>query len=126
MLNLHSHSRADLSRNHKVLDELTSLVEVSESSAAGDTRSLVTKRPSIQNTRCATRSVSTDPQIQFAESVEFDSQLPEGERQPSTSGDSQDSAIHPRREFPLPCHGANQAYDAGVESFQGQFGGEEE
>jgi hypothetical protein len=31
--NLHSRSRADLSRNHRVLDELTSLVEVTERAA---------------------------------------------------------------------------------------------
>lgn len=86
MLNLHSHSRADLSRNHKVLDELTSMVEVAETNS-GD----------------------------------------------SNADSERDSLASPASEVLSPeqfhkkfgCHGANQAYDAGVESFQGQFGGEE-
>lgn len=81
MLNLASHDQRDphLSRNHKVIDELTSLVEqVCESTSTG----VSTERSAFttsSNALLAPVSSQSDPQIQFTPRVLSPEELAQAE-----------------------------------------------
>lgn len=103
-LNLHSHSRADLSRNHKVLDELFDLVvstEVSTERAAFTTSSAAASRETPTNSVAANRSSGlTQSGAEFPCSGETNAQLDRDEQEgasqcsPSRSVSQSDPQIH--------------------------------
>lgn len=107
------------SHDGRTIDELTAMVEASESSAGALSEAHRGYATGNVPTASLDEVLSGNPQIHLPVAAS-----PESERVLLASAPTQSQPLS-EPAYPYACHGAAQAHDAGVETFQGQFGGEE-